>query len=312
MQEMSDTEKMDEMIRGITGTIQVIGSIVDQNGIPVHDVEIEVNAATGFGVAGSIGSSRINADDGHFQVKRTGVLSIDCLFLKAGFYAERRSFSYSNEAAKSGKKSVTIRDVVVVLHGKPSSAPLEKHEGFLRSDASGPSSVVYTQKLKPSDTPLTAEERIQRKRLNLDRPHFFLDPVIESDGGLSQVNVVIDGVAGARPVLREGRVMFSQPNPGDGFVAAIIPEDYSRAALGFRWMREAPATGYESDLHLSADSDVGEAKVFFYCRIQGKYGKGVITNTPRILTETGTESAGARMVVFLNPTGSRDVSYLHP
>jgi len=75
-------------------------------------------------------------------------------------------------------------------------------------------------------------------------------------------------------------------------------------------MTRAPLTGYESQLLISAES--GNENKFFYCRIHGNYGKGVVTNMAPIMTEDGVESAGARIVIYLNPTGSRDVSYRHP
>jgi len=312
LQSRSDVGSIEEMVREISGTIEIRGSIVDQNGVPLRGVEIEVDEARAFGVFGSSTNNRVSTVNSRFQVKRTDVLSIDCLFLKAGYYAERKSFSFSGGATDLVGKVHTIRDVVVALRKKPESAPLEKLEGYLRSRASGPLSVLDSRKLEPSDTPLTVEERRARKRLKLERPHIYLVPAVEGGDRLSQILVEIDGVAGMRPVLREGWIEFSKPDPSDGFLAADIPEHSPRVALGFRWMTEAPLKGYESRLRLSAESGEGEENVFFYCRIQGNYGKGVVTNMPRIQTENGDESAGARIIVYLNPTGSRDVSYLHP
>jgi len=68
--------------------------------------------------------------------------------------------------------------------------------------------------------------------------------------------------------------------------------------------------GYKPILNISINSE-GE-ELFFYCRIAGKYGKGLVTNLVPISEKgEGEENAYARIIIFLNPTGSRDVTFVH-
>ena len=245
-----------------------------------------------------------------FAIEKSDVVAIDCLFTKTGYYAERWSYSFSSAGSEPTGRIYEKSDVEIVLREKPDSARLEKYEGILRSDMGGPTSVLVTQRPDRSIPPFKKDERQGRDGMDLARPHFFLDPAVGSDGRLESVLIEIEGLAGPQVILKGGWIAYSQLEPGDGFIEADIPETSSRIAEGFRWMTEAPATGYASRLQLAAE--FGKKSRFFYCRIGGLYGKGVVTNLPRVITIDGIESASAITIVYFNPSGSRDVSYSHP
>jgi hypothetical protein len=308
--EKSNLEKLESFVKENSGTIDVSGTIEDQDGNALEDVEIEVAEVSPYDMFGNLTNRKTSVGDGRFRIKRRGVSSIECRFLKRGYYVERRSFSFFGQISDSKENVLSDQAVVIRLQKKPESAPLEKFEGYLRTDLSGPTSVLYTMKAPLSDTPLTAEQIEERSRLNLQRPHIYLDPDMEGGGRLSRVFIDVKGIGGLQTILRLGRIALSQPDPGDGFLDAEISNSSSRVAVGFRRLTDSPLEGYGPYLLISAES--GDEDKFFYCRIHGNYGKGVVTNVAPILTDDGIESAGAKIIIFLNPTGSRDVSYFHP
>ena len=96
---------------------------------------------------------------------------------------------------------------------------------------------------------------------------------------------------------------------GDGFLPADIGQIPAVFEHGFRCLLEAPETGYSQKLDLNPVD--GKEKLFFYCRVGGHFGKGVVTNPPLIIESGGRDIAIANVVVFLNPTDSRNVAFIH-
>ena len=114
---------------------------------------------------------------------------------------------------------------------------------------------------------------------------------------------------GVRAVLSRGKVVLSQPGPGDGFLASDTTDSNYLGTRGLRGMTQAPSTGYESNFVISVND--GAVQRYFYCRIHGQFGKGVVTNLAPIISRNGIESVTVDIEIFLNPTGSTDVSYIH-
>ena len=106
-----------------------------------------------------------------------------------------------------------------------------------------------------------------------------------------------------------GRIKYSNPVPGDGFVIFDPGEVPFRHKLVFRDMNEAPIDGYSPAIEL-ATSD-GPEVVYFSCRIGGHYGKGLVTGRPTVVSEEGGQVAVANVVIYLNRTESRNVAYIH-
>lgn len=305
----ANQQDLGKLARGPSGTIEIAGSVVDQDGLGLEGFVIQVGEVGGRNPLGSLSKRKAASFDRRFLITRTGVSTIDCIFLKDGYYSERRSFSISEAENDESKHFLSKRDVVIVLQKIPDPAPLEKYVGFLTSNSIGAKSVLYTQKLPLSETPLSAEQLKERKRLNLARPHIYLEPDSDIDGKFGRVFMELEETSGKRAVLRLGRVKLSQPESGDGFFAADFTESIFNVHKGLRKMTRAPSVGYESNLEISVDDEA--VNRFFYCRIHGQYGKGVVTNLAPIISRNGIESVTVDIEIFLNPTGSRDVSYIH-
>lgn len=309
-QSKSNLEQLQDYAEGSSGTIELSGSVVDQNGDPLDDVGVEVAEVSPKDMFGTLRNRKVLRVDSQFRIKRAGVQTIDCGFFKDGFYDERRSYSVPEGMQDSGDSSFSKKDELIVLFRIPDPAPLNKFEGSLRSSALGPHSVLNIRILDLRGVSLTTVQIEEKAGLGLPLHHIFLDPEIDDDGRLSRVPFDLKNIGGMQTVLRSGRIVMSQPELGDGLVAADVLERSPLPNRKFRMMTEAPLVGYKPFLNISIDS--GEEELFFYCRLAGKYGKGLVTNLVPISEKGGgEENAYARIVIFLNPTGSRDVSYVH-
>ena len=140
-------------------------------------------------------------------------------------------------------------------------------------------------------------------------PNIYLDVENGSDGSMLTTKRAPDDKHSPIDVLAKGWIRLSRPGPGDGFIVYDPGEIPPREKQVFRRMLEAPLDGYHPDLEISGPDE--PRRVFFFCRIHGQYGKGMVSGRPTILVEDGTELAITGITVFLNPSGSRDVSYVH-
>jgi hypothetical protein len=291
------------------GRIEIAGSVVDQDGNELEDFVVEVGAVTAGDPFGSLGKRKIEPFGRTFRITRVGVSTIDCIFLKDGYYSERRSFSIPESNEGKLKNDLLKHDVVVVLQKIPEPAPLERYKGYLATNSHGIQSVLYTKVLPLSETPLSAQQLKERSRLDLSRPHVFLKPDTEKGGSFARVSVELEEINGFRAVLARGKILLSAPEPGDGFSVSGATKSIYLGARGLRGMTQAPSAGYEDDLVISAND--GAIQRYFYCRMHGQYGKGVVSNLAPIISRDGIESVSVDIEIFLNPTGSRDVSFIH-
>ncbi len=309
-QSKSPQESVDEFVQKSSGSIDVSGSIVDQDGISLDEVSVEVFEVNPSDMFGQLKNGRIERFDREFRIRRTGVSSIDCGFFKEGYYDKRLSFSVSDKTKNSGGGNLQKSGIVAVLIRVPESAPLDETEKILRSEAAGPISVLSIGRIlnERSDQTIrtTSDDSVQTETA---APFFFLEPGIRDDGHLDRVTMETPGIVGPQTILRSGSLKFSHLDNGDGFVQADVKKGTSPVKVGFRSMTEAPVEGYRPSLEISAIS--GDEDIYFYFRIQGNFGKGVVTNLVPILEKGEVESVSARIKVFFNPTGSRDVSFIH-
>ena len=198
--------------------------------------------------------------------------------------------------------------VEIVLTPKPSPAPLRKIEGLFGLP-NGPVDTVATAPSKPAPVPLSGEELRAWKARKSTGPTLSLEGWVGDDGRFAIEEYTPRGQNHTVDGLQHGWLRVSGGAAGDGFVRFVPEEIPTRSALGLRQMLQAPTDGYSSDLELGVA--LGEEVVYFYCRIGGQYGKGMVSGRPYVVDDDEGPIAAAKVTVFLNPTGSRDVAYIH-
>ena len=140
-------------------------------------------------------------------------------------------------------------------------------------------------------------------------PYVYLDAGVTDDGQLTSTLFSMKRFSVPKPVLAQGSLKMVGAKNGDGFLPVDIGQIPAVFEHGFRNLFGAPQIGYSPVLELFPVE--GKEKLFFYCRVGGHFGKGALTNPPLIIESGGRDIAIANIVVFLNPYGSTDVSYLH-
>jgi hypothetical protein len=308
-------EVEDPLLKGVIevaekriGGLDIRGRVVSADGQPLQDVTV-MYFFREFGdvlTRKDIDRKRMNVD-GDFSIKKRNVSSANLWIAKEGFYSEQWSFVFDEDTPRENPSGLERIDLEIVLLEEPSPAPLIKFEGTLRTSAMGPVSVLFSKKRLLPRMGREKEEEILR---DFSWPNIYLAVDKAVDGTVGRTSYIPEGKKSSIDILARGWVRLSQPDTDDGFVVfdpGVIPP---RERHAFRGMLDAPPEGYTPDLEIPVPGS--PRKVFFYCRIHGQYGKGMVSGRPPVVVEEGEdEMAVALITVFLNPTGSRDVRYVH-
>lgn len=309
-QEYPDREKMlrqlEQWAETQTGSIDIHGRVVSEDGQPLMGVTV-LYFFREFGDVverKEIERERLTAD-GDFRIRRRNISSVNLTIFKEGYYSDRWWYGFNEETPRINPNGFETVEVEIVLEKQARRAPLKKFDGILRADVRGPVSVVEVKRQGSGASWLwkNGEKR------DLEWPHVLLET---SDTGKAELTVVEYQPADQRhkkPGLERGWIRFNNPNPGDGFIVHEAGEFPVRPEIGMRKMTAAPEAGYQEMLELVTGENPSE--VYFYCKLHNQYGKGMVSGRPFVAVEEERQVARAAILIFLNTTGSRDVSYVH-
>ena len=309
MQTTDETKTLlDTFEKQHTGDIEVTFYVRSTNGDPLQRVGVSLTESR-FGLAMSDDDDRERfVIDSEITVKKRGVSAIHLTFYKDGFYEERWEFAMVQRPQDSlgGVHRIEV-DISMTPHPLP--AALNKFEGSLRSDVDGPIAVLSASMRNQLKRESSQPESFGGARNAFPEPYVYLDAGVTDDGQLTSVLFSMKRFPVPKPVLARGFLKIVGSKDGDGFLSTDIGQIPAVFEHGFRNLFEAPQTGYSQALELFPVD--GKEKMFFYCRLGGHYGKGAVTNPPLIIDSSGRNIAIANVVIFLNLTGSTDVSYIH-
>ena len=309
LQEFDDSKRvLEEFRREYSGDIEVVTRILSVDGQPLKGVTVSLSTNTLATALGGNDEEEQFVVDSEFSVRKDSISSINMWFTKAGYYAERWSYSLSGRP-KGLLDAVEKVDLRIEMTPEPMPAPLERLEGALRTDVSGPISMLLIATQLPSSEPISRGEEKNRAGTGSSQPHVYLDAGMGGGGRFSTIQFKFKSFSASKPALARSGVRLTHATPGDGFVVADIGQVPPIFEQGFRKMTEAPPDGYQEELALVPES--GKENLFFYCRINGLFGKGVVSNPPMVFDGEGVETAVVLTTIYLNPTGSTDVSFLH-
>jgi hypothetical protein len=303
-----DEKVIDDFTKQHSGDIEVTFSIRSADGEPLNRVRVRMTKSRLADAMGRESEPDRFVVDSEFSVKERGVSAIHLLFTKDGYYEERWEFAMSQRPPESFGELHQI-DVTVLMTPHPIPAPLERYEGGLRANRDGPLAVFYpTKRRLPNRKPPNHEVSVLPKE-DVSYPYLYLSADVGPDGRLATTLFPLKSYSVPKPVLSRGFLRIAGPTEGDGFLPVDIGKIPSIIEHGFRHLLRAPENFYSGCLELAPVE--GNEKQFFYCRIGGRFGKGVVTNPPLILEKDGSNFAIASAIIFLNPHGSTDVSYVH-
>jgi len=303
-----DEKAIDDFIQQHAGNIEITFSIRSTYGEPLNGVSVRLTKSHLSDAMGDEYDPDRFVVDSEFRVKERDVSAVHLFFVKDGFYGERWEYVMSERPSESWGKLHKV-DVVISLTPHPVPAPLEKFEGGLRADGNGPLSVLYPTKSRlPNRKPSNHEVSVLPKE-NISFPYLYLVAEVRHDGRLATTLFPLKSFSVPKPVLSRGFLRIAGLSEGDGFLPVDIGKVPSIFEHGFRHLEQAPESRYSDFLELIPVK--GNEKLFFYCRIGGRFGKGVVSSPPMVFDREGVETAFAMTTIYVNPTGSNDVSYLH-
>jgi len=308
-----EPQTREEMIRLLeqwaetqVGDIDIQGTVVSDDGRPLMGVRVDFYfRELGDVVARKKVVREELVADGEFRIMREGISAVHLTFHKEGYYSERWSYLFNEETPRSNPGGFETVTVEISLEQKPEMAPLEKYSGILRFDLRGPTTGLEVERKSSRAASLWKDG----ERIEIERQHVVLDGPETGSSELAVAQFKDEDQGRLRDGLERGWIRFNTAEPGDGFVVYELASKPLRPEQGFREMRLAPERGYQPRLELTATES--PPKVYFFCRINGRFGKGMVTGRPIIVVEDEHQEARAGVVLYMNPTGSRDVSYVH-
>ena len=303
-----DEKIIDDLKKQNSGDIEVTFNIRSTDGAPLNHVRVNMTKSHFSDALGGEYEPERLVVDSKFRIKERGVSAVHLIFFKDGFYDERWEYVMSERPLESlGKLHKVYVEISMTPH--PIPVLLKRYEGGLRANRGGPLSVFYpTNKRLPSGKPPNHDVSTLPMK-DGSFPYLYLSAEVAPDGELATSMFRLKSYYVPKPVLSRGFLHLAGASEGDGFLPVDIGKIPPTVEHGFRHLQRAPDNQYSESLELAPVE--GNEKQFFYCRIGGLYGKGVVTNPPLILEEGGREFAIASVIIFLNPTGSTDVSYIH-
>jgi len=305
---VSDEKVIDGLNLEHSGDIEVRFKIRSRDGEPLNRVSVRLTKSyLSNAMGGEYDPDRFVVDS-EFTIEERGVSAIHVSFSKDGFYAERWEYVMSARP-RDFWGTLYETDVEIFMNPHPTPAPLDKFEGTFRSDVDGPISVVPVTKKKPPSRASSQTETQRGQQTAFLESFLFLDAEVSANGDLLSTLFSMKRFPVPKPVLERGSLRLEGANDGDGFLPVDIGGIPAIFEHGFRNLVEAPQEGYSEVLELFPID--GEEKLFFYCRIGGRFGKGAVTNPPLVIESGGRNVAIANVIIFLNPKGSTDVSYIH-
>ena len=295
-----------EAVDSQIGSLDIHGRVVSSKGEPLEDVTV-LYFFRDFGdvLAQHEIDQKTKRVDVEFEIKKRDISSVNLTFLKEGFYSERWSFSFGESTPQANPSGYIPIDIEIVMTERPEPAPLHRFEGALKTDLDGLVSVVEIKRQNGRETSL----RRNGEQIDIKWPYLFLEAQASAADRFEKTTFLPKGRRTAIDVIAGGRILPSQSDVKDGFIVYDPGDVPVRAELAFRKMIQAPDDEYRPELEVATPES--PRWIYFFCRLNGQYGKGMVSGMPTVVVEDDREVAVARIVVYLNPTGSRDVSSVH-
>jgi hypothetical protein len=295
-----------EMVDSQIGSLDIHGRVVSSEGQPLEDVTVlYFFREYGDVLAQHEIDQKRKRVDAEFGIKKKDISSVNLTFLKEGYYSERWSFSFDENTPRTNLGGYERIDIEIVMTERPEPAPLRRFEGALKTDLDGLVSVVEINRQNGRETSL----RRNGEQINIKWPYLLLDVEVSAGDRFEKTTFLPKGKRTAIDAISGGGIRLSQSDFEDGFIVYDPGDIPVRAELAFRKMIQAPEDGYKLKLEIATAES--PRWIYFFCRLNGQYGKGMVSGRPPVVVEDGREVAVARIVVYLNPTGSRDVASVH-
>jgi hypothetical protein len=265
-----------------SGPFSVSGTVVDQHGNPIDGVSLHLAGAvaTKYEIDAYGGETSFDLENGRFRVSCGFCTAVHLFFSKEGYYPQSLDLAFFER--KNGLK--------IVMRKVEFPVKLRKYEGRLETGPEIEDRVLGFGQPPPYDRRLS---EITAATVIPARAYVTLTPDLNPDGSIAT------DPAGHRRVPARVRLDFS---PARGGIVFHQPSTMNLRE-GLREMFVAPDVEYSQSIEL----ELGTSHRFFYCRIEGRYCKGIV-HAPVLTQREGADFVSTHIAIHLNPNyGNRSL-----
>ena len=287
------------------------GIIKDQSGQTLSGVKVRIRETFLTTDYSKHSRSRsLIVHDGNFKIACKECSAMSFRFTKEGYYSanadatifedylsrlsEAELIAVSQGGAPPQMSTVEKENMEVVLE----QVQHKQSANLIQSGAvlsSGPDWNDMVAVLKGAMLTAIPFSVIQAKSGSSESPLYIqLEPTLDNSGQLVAVP------AKPRPVPAPAILDFSH---ADGGIIVYQPSS-SVLNMALRVMKTAPGNGYASRIKVP---HLGGGNIYFYCLINGMYGKGYITGVRFEHASRKRKGIGLGIALYLNPHGSRNL-----
>lgn len=287
------------------------GIIKDQSGQTLSEVKVRIRESYLTTDHGEYNRDRsLIVHDGNFTIACKECSAMSFRFTKEGYYSTNADATIFEDYLSRLSEAELI---AVSQRGTPPQMPTVKKENMevvleqvqhkqptnlINSGAvlsSGPDWNDMVAVLKGKILTAIPLSVIQAKSGSTENPLYIqLEPTLDNSGQLVAVP------AKPRPVPAPAILDFSH---ADGGIIVYQPST-SVVNMALREMKTAPENGYASRIKVP---HLGGGEIYFYCLINGIYGKGYITGVRFEHASRKRKRIGLGISLYLNPDGSRNL-----
>jgi hypothetical protein len=300
----------------VKGRLNITFTIVDKRGSLVDDVDVDMewrNLSHMPSFVETPANTSEHTVDGTFVVGLDDVSWIRVSFTKHGYLPEEWQYSFLTESVNdpSLENGMPPSKVTIVLKERPELADMDYREEVLHCDVGAPGELSMNRYL------LFGEIAPPRLAGSSNSPgaevlaSLLLDCEIGRSGRVQGRRYVFDRTSRIVDYFGVERSELTLLGGGEGDGLQVVPlaPKYHReplASVAAAEILEAPESGYSPTIELR--EGYGEYYLFFVIRVHGVYGKGYLQAHPLIKRNEPEGGAYAKVKVWINPTGSRNVA----
>lgn len=275
------------------------GEVVDEGGTRLNGVDLRITKYKSLGPERGKEDREERVIDGTFSIKARGHTTIYLYFQKEGYYRENISFScddnddpYSPDY--NSDRKLDRRDIRIVMEKKGNITTLIEEDFKLiyrrQEDGTASGRVVNFDRDRWPRGYYFQKPRNPIKVANLLDPEalpplcVYMLPKVDEEGRILSEDKAGPGWDRAFLLPKELRLISNDPEGG------FIVYEKKEGERPYWSMKLAPESGYKQELVLDADwfyrrspylTSLSKAGIYFYFKINGRYGKGKI-GTPSL------------------------------
>lgn len=237
----------------ISSKMNISGIIIDDNGNPLNDVELEFNFSRAKGWESESLNKKV-VSKSRFSFTQSGYTGVTVYFRKKGYFSETRFYGTYQASKYLKNKTYTQTDEKIVLREKGKFAKIDIFDKKLKySFSKKTKGICDVSNLSYETFPID-------KKIDCSK-YIYLDFERNQDGEIIMTQNHLGHLIPKGPIVR-----YFSKDSNDGFILVEPPKDIT-------YLTTAPDTAYNiKEIKIPYGID----RIYFYYRNGKSYGKGFV------------------------------------